>query len=66
MEKLTALEASISKLSETEYAEFREWFLNYENERWDSQLEKDITDNKLANLASEALEDYKKGNFKDL
>jgi hypothetical protein len=66
MQKLEELEKSISKLSDNEYAEFRQWFWEHENERWDAQVEKDIIDNKLANLANEALEDYKKGKFKSL
>jgi hypothetical protein len=66
MQKLIELEKSVSKLPDDEYTEFREWFWQHENERWDTQLEKDIADNKLANLANEALEDYKKGNFKNL
>lgn len=66
MQKLTELEKTVSKLSDEDYAEFRKWFLEYENERWDEQIEKDIAENKLANLASEALQDYKKGKFKSL
>ncbi len=66
MKNVSELEISVSKLSDEEYAEFRDWFLNFESERWEKQLEKDIADNKLANIANEALEDYKKGNFKSL
>jgi hypothetical protein len=66
MQNVSELEISVSKLSDEDYAEFRDWFLNFESERWDKRLENDIADNKLANLASEALEEYKKGNFKTL
>ena len=66
MQKLTDSEKTVSKLSDDEYAEFREWFWEHENERWDVQLERDIANKKLANLANEALEDYKKGKFKSL
>lgn len=66
MQKLTDLEKTVSKLSDEEYAEFREWFWEHENERWDVQLERDIANKKLANLANEDLEDYKKGKFKSL
>lgn len=66
MQKVSELEIYVSKLSDEEYAEFRDWFWNHENERWDAQLEKDISDNKLTNFANEAIEDYKKGNFKSL
>ena len=66
MQKLTDLEKTVSKLSDEEYAEFREWFWEHENERWDVQLERDIDNKKLANFANEDLEDYKKGKFKSL
>lgn len=66
MEKLTQLENSVSKLSNNEFDEFRQWFWQYENERWDVQLEQDIKENKLDSLANEAIENYKKGNYKSL
>lgn len=64
MQKLNDLEKTVSKLSDDEYAEFRAWFREHENERWDKQIENDIASNKLTNLANEALENYKKGKFK--
>jgi hypothetical protein len=66
MQNLSQLETSIERLSDDEYAELREWFWQQENERWDNQLEKDISADKLANLANEALENYKNGKFKSL
>ncbi len=66
MQSINELEAFVSKLSDVEYAEFRDWFWKQDNEKWDDQIEKDVIDNKLANLANEALEDYKKGNFRKL
>ena len=66
MQNLSQLETSIERLSDDEYAAFREWFWKQDNERWDTQIEKDINSNKLANLASEALEEYTKGKFKAL
>ena len=66
MEKVTQLENSVSKLSNNEFDEFRQWFWQYENERWDAQLEKDIEENKLDSFANEAIENFKKGNYKPL
>ncbi len=66
MQKLTEIETSVSKLSDTEYAKFREWFWEHENERWDIQLEKDVTDKKLEGLANKAVIDFKQGKFKQL
>ena len=66
MVKLSVIEDSVTKLSENEYEEFRQWFWNYENEKWDSQIETDISANKLDTIANEAIADYKKGNSKML
>lgn len=66
MAKLSEIENSVTKLSENEYEKFRQWFWNYENEKWDAQIEKDIAGNKLTNIANEAITDYKKGNSKML
>jgi hypothetical protein len=66
MQKLMELEISVSKLSDAEYAEFREWFLNYENERWDTQLAKDIKEKRLEDLANKALKDFQQGKFKEI
>jgi hypothetical protein len=66
MENLTQLEASVSELSGNDYAQFRQWFWQHENERWDEQLEKDINENKLDSFATQALKDFKQGKFKPL
>ncbi|MEP7256094.1 MAG: hypothetical protein ABI666_09965 [Ferruginibacter sp.] len=66
MAKLSEIENSVTKLSENEYEKFRAWFWNYENEKWDEKIEKDISANKLSNIANEAIADYKKGNSKML
>ena len=66
MAKLSEIENSVTKLSENEYEKFRQWFWNYENEKWDTQIEKDIAGNKLTSIANEAITDYKKGNSKML
>jgi hypothetical protein len=66
MQKLIELEISVSKLSDAEYAEFREWFSNYENERWDTQLAKDIKEKRLEDLANKALKDFKQGESKEI
>lgn len=66
MEKLTQLESSVSNLSNDDYSQFREWFWQHENERWDAQLEKDISEDKLNSLAMQALKDFEQRKFKPL
>jgi len=66
MQNLNDLESSVLKLSDADYAEFRKWFLDYENERWDIQLEKDIKEKKLEDLANKAIENFKQGKYKKI
>ena len=66
MSALKELEDSVAKLSETDYLVFKEWFWEFENKKWDNQIEKDILDNKLEALATKALQEFKAGNYKQL
>ena len=66
MNSLSDIEQSVSQLTKDEFAKFRLWFWEFENKKWDDQIIKDISENKLANMANEALADYNKGKFKTL
>jgi hypothetical protein len=66
MKNLSEIEQSVAKLQENDFAKFRQWFWEYENEKWDNRIEKDIADKKLDTLASKALSDYNTGKFKSL
>lgn len=66
METLNELENSIIRLSAEEYKKFRDWFWEYEQERWDAKIEKDIEDKKLDTLANAALKNFKDGKYSTL
>lgn len=66
MIKLTEIEQSVSQLPEDDFAKFRQWFWEYENEKWDMKIENDIAEKKLDALASKALSDYNNGKYKTL
>ena len=66
MSNLSDIEQSVSKLPDEEFARFRQWFLEFENKKWDLQAEQDINENKLSDIVNEAVADYKKGKFKSL
>ncbi len=48
---LEQIEAAILKLPPDEYQKLIQWFAQLDNQRWDEQLEKDIADGKLEDLA---------------
>ena len=55
------LERQVKDLSPEELAAFRKWFLAYDCEVWDRQLEQDVAAGKLDALAEKALRDHAAG-----
>jgi hypothetical protein len=58
---LKELEQTISELPPGELAEFREWFLRFDGDRWDEQIAKDASSGKLDSLAQAALREFRSG-----
>ncbi len=64
--KVQKLEKEIKALSEKEFAELRNWFLELDSDKWDEQIERDAKSGKLDALANQALKDFENGNYKEL
>jgi hypothetical protein len=60
------IENAILQLPPNEIGELLEWFLNLDYQRWDVQLEKDISRGKLDALAAEAIADFESGNYREI
>ena|SRR5438105_15520069 len=58
MTKLEALEREVEKLTQEELSVFREWFIEYDWQAWDRELEQDAASGKLDEFAAEALEEF--------
>ena len=56
MAKVHELERAVAALPESDYAEFRQWFLNCDWEKWDGEIEEDAIAGRLDFLAHEAAE----------
>ena len=61
MGNVEKLERQVKDLSSEELAAFRKWFLAYDWEVWDRQLEQDVAAGKLDALAEKALRDHAAG-----
>ncbi|MFO7447764.1 MAG: hypothetical protein R6W90_15470 [Ignavibacteriaceae bacterium] len=66
MEKLEKLENDIQSLNKDELAVFRNWFIQYDSDAWDREIEEDIHGGKLDNLAREAIAAYNAGRSKEI
>lgn len=56
----------VMQLSDEELRAFREWYENFDAEEWDRQMEKDVADGKLDDLAKAALSDHEGGKSRRL
>ena len=61
MSKIEQLEEQIQALSPDELAQFRAWFVEFDWQMWDRQLEHDAASGKLDALAEKALRDHAEG-----
>jgi hypothetical protein len=66
MTKVEALEREVEKLTREELSTFREWFVDYDWQAWDRELEQDAAAGKLDKFATEALEEFKRGKTKEI
>ena len=64
MSKVKRLERQVQDLSPEELTEFREWFLEFDWQVWDRQIERDAEAGKLDSLAEEALREHAAGKTK--
>ncbi len=66
MSRVKRIEQEVQGLSAEELTQFREWFLTFDWEAWDRQLERDVQAGKLDSLADEALREHALGKTKPL
>jgi len=55
------IEDKISHLSNEKLKQFRAWYEKFDSKNWDEQIEKDINDGKLNDIAAAAIAEYKAG-----
>ena len=61
MSELEIIESQVERLDDKAFAAFRAWFIDYENARWDKQIEADSKAGRLDSLIGEAVAEYKVG-----
>jgi len=66
MRSIDEIKSAITHLPEKEYNSFVDWFQKFDEERWDKELEKDMSEGKLDNLTDEALNEFDAGKSSEL
>jgi len=66
MTQLELLEQHIATLDDDSFSKLREWFIEFDQVRWDKKLEVDSNTGKLDFLINAALAEHKAGSTRDL
>ena len=66
MTTIETLEEQVKALSRDDLSQFRQWFLEWDSDEWDRQIERDARAGKLDALASEALSEYNAGKAREI
>ena len=60
------IEQAVSKLSRDELAAFRKWFIEFDWEAWDREIEEDVASGRLNAVIQEVDDDIRAGRVSDL
>ncbi len=66
MTNVHEIKEAIRHLSSEDFSLFKEWFLEFEANQWDQQIENDIQAKKLDKLAQNALKAFQAGKCTEL
>lgn len=66
MSTVDEIERAVTDLSPEDLSQFRAWFLEYDAQVWDRQIEEDVAAGRLDDFAEEALADYRAGRTRPL
>ena len=66
MSRVDELEQAVRELSSQDLRQFREWFVEFDAELWDRQLERDVAAGRLDRLVNEARAEHREGRSRPL
>ena len=66
MTRIEEIETAVTQLEVQDLARFRDWFLRYDADAWDRQIEEDVAAGRLDAAASEAIQDFRAGRCRRL
>ena len=61
MSRVEQIESDVRTLTPEELRSFRDWFLGFDADAWDAQIEADVKSGKLKSLAERAVRDHESG-----
>lgn len=65
-DEVELIEQRIAALDNVDFAKLRDWFVEFEQRRWDQKIEIDQAEGKLDALINVALTEYQSGKAREL
>ncbi|AEG02227.1 MAG: hypothetical protein KGZ69_11075 [Methylomonas sp.] len=66
LNEVELLEQRIAALDNVAFAKLRDWFVDFEQRRWDQKIETDESEGRLDVLINNALAEYQSGKAREL
>ncbi len=66
LSEVEEIEMRIRKLPQADQAQLRNWFIEFDNEAWDQQIQADFKAGKFASLIDEARQELAEGTVREL
>jgi hypothetical protein len=66
MRKIEKIENEVQQLNKDELAAFRNWFIQFDSDEWDREIEEDALKGRFDLLAQEAISAHNSGRIKKL
>ncbi len=66
MRTIQEIERDIKKLTQSELKAFRRWFVDFDAQLWDRQIQDDAEKGKLDDLANKAIKEFRAGKAKEI
>lgn len=66
VETVEEIEKAISQLPQNQLMQFRSWYEKFDSDAWDKQIENDVDNGKLEDLANAAIADHLVGKSKKI
>lgn len=63
---LQEIEKAILSLPSPDFEKLKQWFFDLDYQRWDDQIEQDITEGRLEAFAQEAISEFEAGHCQEI
>jgi hypothetical protein len=61
---ITEIQQAVTNLPKADYLQFQAWLSEYDNQRWDKEIEQDLKGGRLDTLINQTLDQIERGEYR--